>query len=253
MPPDTEEREQLFFERFCALRPELAPKDPVHSDAPDFLFSLHGETIGFEITSFSPALPDGVPPYEDQKSLHARVMETARARYEAHDGPPLHVQALFLHHSPLSKRRVSALADDLVAFLLARADAVPAFAGLPIDIHEAHPHLEEIGHLSAMRVPAPDYGVWYAGLGGWVRYADQADFERVLAAKTPRLASYRTRCDRVWLLIVFEVLGGDTHTEGPRLPLTFTVMTDFDRVFTLDNSVTRCVEIPVSRVAIKDV
>jgi hypothetical protein len=53
-------------------------------------------------------------------------------------------------------------------------------------------------------------------------------------------------CDEVWLLVVFEVLGGSTQTEGPELPVHFALTTRFTRVSCLDHSANRCIDIPLS-------
>ena len=244
-PVANRELEVDYFKQFSCARPELGLGEPEHVDAPDFLVRRRNSTLGIEITRFS--LPrDGtafIP--EEQDSLRERVLVHAREAYYSRDSVPLHVQALFNDHRPLLRKRVTALADELVTFLSAKTIGILLYENVPFSPREKYPFMAEIGSLTAIRVPEPSYGVWYAGRAGWVRKADLADFQRVLTVKEPLLPSYRRKADEVWLLVVFEIMPGGTHVEIPR-SIEFSLTTGFDRVFALERISGLCVEIPLA-------
>ena len=239
-------RERLFFQELCALRPDLGLTEAEQRESPDFI-ALSGERrVGVEITSFSPSVEDGHSPYEAQNSLRNRTVQLAQTAYDSAGGVPLHVQVLFNYHRPLAKARVPELASEIAAFLLPQTQFLSEFATLPFTPFDKAGTMEEISHLGATRVPSAGYGEWYAGKSGWVRQADHQDLIRTLSGKERRVASYRRSCDQLWLLVVFDFLGGSIHTDGPEEPVTFSLTTGFDRVLCLDHSRSRCIDIPIT-------
>jgi hypothetical protein len=241
--------EAEYFERFRHARPDLELAEAEHVDAPDFLIRRPSSVLGVEVTRFSPARDGSAFIPEEQDSLRDRVLELARETYYANGGVPLHLQALFNDYRPISRRRVVPLANELAAFLLAKAISVLLYENVPFSPREKFPFMSEIGSLTAVRVPERSYGVWYGGQAGWVRKADLSDFQRILAVKEPLVNTYRARADEVWLLSVFEMMPGGTHVEVPR-SVSFVLPTAFDRVFALERISGFCVEIPVSKVEI---
>lgn len=239
------ERDQLAS--FLRSRPDLGLAAPIDSEEPDFLVEWGGARLGIELTQFSPARDGSGFIPEEQRSLRSRVMSEARRIFESQSAIALHVDAIFNDRRPVKPGRITQLADEMAEYLAWKASGIEIYAEVPFSAPEKHPYLSEVAHITAFRVPEPSYGVWYAGQAGWVSQAGAKDFIKILSRKEARLDSYRRKCDAVWLIVVFDLMAGGDHVEGPRAPAGFQLITGFDRVFGLDRVGDRCVEIPCRR------
>lgn len=239
------------IERICLDRLlEGIGQSPIHvqeSESPDFLVQFEEPLVGVEVTRSLPPGNSGNSPPQEQAALRARVMSQARALYEAADGVPLHVSAGFLDHTPLSVGRVRDLAREVAECLRVEVAGLGVHQWVTIEPDHLLGKLREMHSLRALRVPAPEYGVWSANSFAWCRTVDQSDLSSVLARKERKISSYRSSVSEVWLLIVVELFeaGEIVSVPIPTPPLSIT--TDFDRVFALNWLSGIVSEIPVIR------
>jgi hypothetical protein len=248
----SKEKELRFLEAFRDARPDLGLESPQLGEAPDFVFGSPPEVVGLEVTQFSPETRAGRLPAEEQDSLRQRVMDLARAQYRAAGGLPLHVQAIFSEHRRLTKARAPELASELVLLLTVRSRKILIYERAEFSYQLDGSALPELAALSAVRVPTEEHGVWYAARGGWVRHATESDLVRTIVAKEKLVSQYRQRCDKLWLLIAFVAQGNDVMVRIPAEPITYSVITGFDRIFCLETFGPRVVEIPTAEIAGRD-
>jgi hypothetical protein len=239
------DQEFRYFEAFLRARPDLQLTSFVHSDSPDFLAYSERKKVGVEVTRFSPQTHKASPNPEEQDSLRRRTMDLAYQAYRATGGAPLHVQATFSPYQRLTKGRVTALAREMVSFLSNHSRPLLVYDRADFTHWVGDEFLPELTSLTAFRVSTEEHSGWHAGQSGWVRHADERDIRRVVSGKESRITTYRAHCEELWLVIVFELLGGDTYVRPPATPLEFGVATNFDRVFCLAPIGSVCVDVPV--------
>jgi hypothetical protein len=242
----SKEEEERYIRSFFRTRPDLHRAEPEPCERPDFVLSVDARRIGIEVTRFSPLVESGYPSPDEQDSLRRRTINLARQSYERAGGAPLYVHAIFSSHPPLTRQRAPELAGQIASLLQSRTQVLTVYNSVEVDYRNLRPLLPELTMLSALRVPTDEYSVWYDGEGARVQHAGAAEIARVVAGKESRIPSYREKCEELWLLIAFEFLAGSTHVEAPTDPCTFSISSNFDRVFCLASTGNRCVEIPLT-------
>lgn len=237
--------EARYFEAFLGARPDIRLENVAHGDRPDFVGYSGATRVGVEVTRFSPVTKKGLPKPEEQESLARWTMTQAWEKYRAMGAPPLHVHAIFSRFQRLTKERSPELAGEIARFLAAHARLLQVYHQSDFRDSIGDDFLPEVAALTACRVATDEQSGWYSGQFGWVRHADDIDVKRAMTAKESRVAAYRVGCDELWLLIVFDLLGGETYVRPPASPCAFSVHSGFDRVFCLAPMGSMCVEVPV--------
>ena len=241
--------ERLYLEAFLSAMPDLAGASIDPGERPDFVVSVPSGRIGIELTRHRHTVAVGASNPKEQHSLRERTMVAAEKLWYEQHSMALDVDAEFLDHSPLTKSRVPALAQEIADYLSTRVKSLEVYQWVRLKGDTDSEYLPEVHSLRALRVPDPSYGGWDAGGGGWVSSADEGVIRSLVASKESKVRQYRTRADQVWLLITLQHTDAGDVVEAPRAAVSFRVSTAFDRVFTFDILSRRVVEIPIERAA----
>jgi len=231
-------RERFQLEMLRRAMPEVPRTDPTEAEPPDFLFATAESTLGIEFTEFHLPPEPGKRPYQEQQALKKRVVDQAAAIHARCGGPDLYVGVHFNDQHPLDKRRIVDLAHEIANSVL--------HSRLPTSIteHVAVPWRERPKEVAAIQVSRmKDDSLWYADAGGWVVPLTPNHVDEELRRKAPRLAVARTRCDRLWLVIVNESLDRAAAAESSPEMLSHVYDADCDRLLWLVASIARATEL----------
>jgi hypothetical protein len=195
-------RELHYLKKAQAVCPDLPQESPALSEAPDFLFHTSSKRLGVEVTDFVRRLNDSSLTLRTIESLHAMVANAARAKFESKHRIPLWTGLHWDSRFKFRKKDVDGIASQLTALI--ESDIPPtAHEGTTFD-WESHgdlPIFEAIHRVSVRRLKDRATGVWAAIDAGFIG-GNMADIQAVVDLKEPKIRSYLSRCDEVWLLIV---------------------------------------------------
>lgn len=228
-------RELAIFSWAQSIRPERWPTGAVdHSgENPDIVVSTGSQRYGVELTEemFQSAA--------QSDAAEARICALAKEAAEARRGikPGLRVTAAFggAHVGPIAKRHWAMAADELLKIVeeLDCGDREQASwsreasvsTGLDSHVFEA---------VWVHYLPGGIDETWQPSRAGFVRPLSAGDLQQIIDRKNARVADYRTRAQRVDLLIA---VNGATIASAACLSdeaLAAEYMTTFDGVFVLD-------------------
>jgi hypothetical protein len=227
-------RERQALERFRQSYPGFPTGAIVDSESPDFLVLGNGRTIGIEVVGYVSGQGKGGSRERLQEKLRKRVVDTARVIFERDHPIPLWVNVFFRPGLQLHGRSVDALATALAE---AVAGGYPKQGAGRVDLgfDDLEESLWERGVLTVHihRLDGLERNVWgsvEAGFIGW----EIEELAQALAPKESKVATYRTRCDEVWALIVAEGLYPSSIFSTDRLQNQSPLASGFDRVVFFD-------------------
>jgi len=169
------------------------PDGPVDGagENPDFVIDAGSCKVGVELTRLFHYGAGEVGRESDQ----ANVVLRAQAIATSNDCPPLLVFVQFRPDSPIGKKRVRPLADELAREVAGNIPAV----GKTAHVSRLPPEMLEI----RIDRPRPTFTPnWQSSRVGIVPYDFRRALQDTLDAKRDRLPSYLKRCDECWLLVV---------------------------------------------------
>jgi hypothetical protein len=238
--------ELYWLERARDLRPDLFAGTVVSMEAPDFVLVNEPSRHGVELTRFVHDLRPNLPIGEEQTGLRRKVMELAKKDFSMRSQTKLRVGAVFHGSIPLRRTRVPELAKAIAGYFAERLSGDSAWAQATWDGDDDESIPRELLKAFATVVPSVSNTHWYPAQAGWVSHADYDEINRIVAAKEKNVVRYRTRCDELSLVIVFE---GTPHSaraiHAPMGPVSFSILTRFDRVLCLDVLEKRLVDLPL--------
>ena len=232
-------RERFQLEMLRRALPNVPCTDPTEHEAPDFLFDTPEGNLGIEFTEFHLPPEPGKRPYQEQQALKHRAVASAAQIHDRCGGPPLYVGVYFNDQHPLDKSRIVDLGHEIANSVL--------HSRLPTGMteHMAVPWGErpkEVLAIHISRMPADDH-LWYADAGGWVVPLTPDHIHAELRRKAPKLAVARTRCDRLWLVIVNESLDRAAAAESSAEMLAHVYEADCDRLIWLVAPIAKATEL----------
>lgn len=218
---------------------------PEVSESPDFLFRFERYTLGVEVTRMvSPRVPGGDNPRQSSSVLDS-LLRAIEDHYDGLAGPPAHVSVFFRRGLRVPKNSLDQLAQVLAAEFLAGIERalVRNPNRRPLEIVIRHSAVASIGVWLCQGDEVPR---WRFHRGGAVDSARDEDVIATLAPKEAKVSRYRERAQKVWLLIVCDLFADGLFIDPPEDPIPFRVSSGFDRVFLLEWTGSRVVEVPVA-------
>jgi hypothetical protein len=197
------EREHYYLKKAQAAYPDLPPGNPTSTESPDFLFQTESKVLGIEITDFVRRFRrDSLLSLRTIENLHAMVALQAKATFEARHNIPLWIALHWDDRFKFSKKDVSRIASELVDLIETdiprQTDAGTSFNW---DSHGDLPLFDAIHRISVRRLKNRTKAVWAEVESGFIG-GTIADIQEIADAKEPKVQSYLTKCDEVWLLII---------------------------------------------------
>jgi hypothetical protein len=219
------------------------------SEAPDFIIDANDGTLGIEVTGIYHTQTPGQQPLQAIERLREYVVTRAQAIHESRGGPPLYVNAYFSPNARFSKGGVEACAQQLAALVESidiRANAYE-FDGHRSSRRRSLALPPELSDIRIYQIPGQVERFWSAPGGGFVPECAPNDLQTVLDTKEQLFDTYRSKCERVWLLVVINGFALSASLELPEHTLAAQYPSRFDRVFILENHRNRVWELSLVR------
>jgi hypothetical protein len=240
------QRERAILDEFRKVCPDFPPGEIIDCESPDFLLPSTDGTIGFEVTEYIRGqTPRGGSPLREREKFREKVVLRAQKLFEQRCIVPLNVIVHWLSR-PTPKANPEFLAAsiaDLVAahvptdtYQKMRLDAV-ALEGTRIE--------DQVLSISIWRLRPTARNGW-AVMGGAFVGIPPDELQTAIDGKKAKVAPYRLKCDRVWLIIAAGLVHISSHAEIHEEDLDHVFLTPFDRVFFYDWATSRCVSLVTS-------
>jgi hypothetical protein len=235
------ERQRL--DSFLSVTGRTNLPEPQESESPDFVFQLGDRIVGIEVTGLvSPRMPAGDNPRQSARVL-SELVRRIQTRYTELGGKRAHATVCFRRGLRVPGGSQADVAVEVAESLVAAVSRVaPKLkAGRPLKVPVGHNAVHSVALWPCDGGEVPR---WHFHRGGPVSPARLEDVEATLKGKEAKLPLYRTRAVELWLLIVCDLFGDGLLIDPPRVPVQFTIVTGFDRVFCLDFTGSYVVEVP---------
>lgn len=237
------EREQWQVERFKTSCPEFPQGCIVPNEEPDFLIEEYGAMFGIELVGLYRADSDNRLPRQALESLRKQIVERAQRLYEEAGGPELWVSVHFSPYANLGKSRIPDLADRLEKIVVAANVGVDGNVSIQADWDTPDDFPEEIDSIHIRRLQILTKGFWTVPGAAFVPECTLDEVQRVIDKKNKRVASYRNKCDVIWLVIVVDGFALSSTVNFSDEVCEYLYRSDFDRVFIFENAAERSFEL----------
>ena len=198
MMPD-KGRERFYLEMLRRTVHDVPASDPTEPEPPDFLFSTSDGSLGIDFTLFHLPPPSGKRPHQERQSLKDRIVDIAERLHQKAGGPALYVGVYFNANYVLDKKDTSRLSREIAESVLHAP--TPLSIQEPVVIPWGHRPEETYGIHIMKSVDGQDK-LWHADAGGWVATITADQVRDVLRTKGRMVTRARSRCEKLWLVIV---------------------------------------------------
>lgn len=233
--------ERWYLEQLKSKLPGFPTGEVEPGESPDFLVRDAEGSVGIEITVFHRAPADGERPHQELQSLKDGVVDIARRMHQESGGPALYVTVFFHEPIAFNKRTAQSVAAAIVR-AVSKTDVPSSISDGSRSV--AWHHLPD--GVVAITIYASVDGadrLWSADAGGWVATVTANEIDVVLRGKQSMLAVARTKCRRVWLVVVNDVFSRAAPVELRDEARHHLYPLGFDRVFWLDAHVPALTEL----------
>lgn len=237
------EREQWQVERFKKSCREFPQGGIVPNEEPDFPIEEYGVMFGIELTGLYRADSDNGLRRQASESLRKQIVDRAQSIYEQAGDPELWVSVHFSAYANLSKSRISDLADRLVKIVTAANVGVDGNVSIEADWDRPEDFPQEIGSIDIRRLEILTRGFWTVPDAAFVPDCSLAEIQQVMEKKNKRVASYRSKCHVIWLVIVVDGFALSSTMNIPDEVREHLYRSDFNRVFIFENAAERSFEL----------
>jgi hypothetical protein len=225
--------ERHFFDRFVKLFPDLPEGIHIKTESPDFVIKGVSETVGIEISKITNEKESGeiYSPSEKNAVEQKLAQEASKIFLERHN-IALHVD--FAFHSNIDVRKgkgkiLSNTLAQLVADYVTKQSLESYF----------HLHLEvglprELIYCGIAFFPGITDSIWYSTKGKILPNLNKEYLLTILRKKEVRVDEYKTRADKLILLLIEGVVPDSWFDKIELIP-SDEVNTRFDRVLILRN------------------
>lgn len=223
--------ERYFLEEFLKLRPELGVDAIRDEEAPDFLATVGGGTVGIELVQFVFPHQGGISP-QALDNYRGQFARRLRERHAARGLPPLTVGLLLAHHEILlTAAKREELTETLLDFVAARIPAEGPhvrydFDDLPLELYE-----QGVSSISILRQRAVTKPFWSVSQTAFVPESTGNQVQAVVDRKNQNCAAYRKKAPQLWLLIISGSKGLNSILDFDGDVLSTEYRSEFDRVF----------------------
>lgn len=230
MPLPKKEVERHYFDRFRQLYQPFPGGVITSTDEPDFLVVDERQRTGIELTELHRESQPGQAPLQAMEAMRHRLAARAQDLYVQGGGPPVRC-TIFMQEVHIEKSQVESLASAIVGIAKRNLPVANASLSESYDWTNRDYFPEIIDTVSVRRIDAITETHFNCPGATWVPKLSSSDIIRTLAAKEPKYAAYRARCDQAWLLINADIGAMSTWFDFESDALSGPFCTSFDRVF----------------------
>lgn len=223
-------RERFFLDRLLTAG-SIGASISESREAPDFAIHLDGREIGVEVTELF--AESSHPRLKAHESKCQRVVASARQRYEASGGAPLHTSISFSPNIDLGSVLRESVADAVAQELLRMC--LPSGQFVLWRNEFVNLDLAPITFINALGVSQPEFAHWTVSSGGWLTPLTKELLQDAVRRKEQRLGNYRKRYKEVWLLIASEGVTPSQFFDMAALNDPSSIQTQFDRTYFLES------------------
>lgn len=201
------------------------------SEAPDFLLTIDGRTVGLEVTELHHATEHPSSSLQAREAVANRVIGEARQRFANKGGPSLRVSVNFAPaFDPGTVQR-----DGLAESLCALVERILPDLG---EVKQWRPQLADyragtplVSYVHVYHHPQSMRPHWLHQEAGWVAPLTLELVQAAIDEKSKRLPTYRLKAPEIWLLLAID---GRTPSQFFDTELSFApseVRSPFDRTY----------------------
>jgi hypothetical protein len=223
--------ERWRLERFKSFIPDFPSGRLEPTEEPDFLVRGDCHVVGIELTDLHRDTVPGQRPEQASEAMRNRVVARAKEIYTSRQHPPVLATFFLNDRIHIKKPDVEQLATELADLVLLNVPQPNSTAEVPTDWDDMRQLPSILHQLSVLRLDAITKTFFSAPGATWVGTLSREDIERALSSKEPKYTAYRTRCDKVWLVINADMESMATWFEFELSVLEEPFLTQFDRVF----------------------
>ena len=224
--------ESRHFKKFRSLIPDFPDGEVWHEDSPDFWVLTPNHVLGIEHCQV--LIPVGnKPPIQAIESQTDDIISMAQEHAELRGMPPIQVNFLFGHYSPLRKRQRLDLAREIARSVhdaVAQMGHVQPFSSIVI----RKPNIPD--QLTSARILILKEGArhfWRCNRYGWAVEDCRELFQKSIDEKRELFETYLANCQECWLLMVADVKPSSfIHPNTKTIDHRF--MSPFSRTYFLD-------------------
>ena len=234
--------ERRFVEEVKKLISDFPVGSIEDSDPPDFLIKCDDVITGIELTRYYRKRRNYEINDREIEAIQQKICDEAQKIYNSKSQVPLYVYPLWGFRQKLSSQKISSLANILANLVL---DNIPEEVHSTIHLNYRKllslPISAYCNQISIMKMQDE---VHWASMGASFLYVDKSEIEELIAKKNEKINDYQKKCDKVWLIIVFE---------GSKLSSTVdlhdvidkTFESNFDKIllYDKDKTVVHCLDI----------
>ena len=211
---------------------------PVESEAPDFIVTSPSGSLGIEVTQlFQPASATTKFDPKVVESFRESVIRRAEEIYFASGNPPVDVVAYFSDR-PIGRQEKETLAQSVAQFVAANRPK----NGRILSFRESNRMSTlpaGIGAVSIAPTLPERFHPWFAGGVGQTMLLTYDLLAKAISAKNSNVANYRSRADKVWLLVVADLFPSSMSFSVPAEIETWRFDHEFDLALLLSREESR--------------
>lgn len=229
------EEERIYLDRFCAVCSDFPAGDIDDCEEPDFLVFSSNKVIGIELTKlyWNPLL--GKKPEQVREYVRDLIVFKAGQLHQEQSLSPCHASIHFTDFE-LRKNDADRVARLVVNVVSANLPPDGKMVRIPPNSWTECTLPNELSSVSLLRLDSLSKSFYTSPQSGLIPPCSSAYIERVLADKNAKVATYRRKCDEVWLVINvgFGVLSGEFDITEDVLSAEY--QSAFERVYILHQS-----------------
>jgi hypothetical protein len=236
------EEERKFIEEVKELYSDFPVGRIEDSERPDFLTSTNDLITGIEIIRYYRKQNNNEINDREIEAIRQNICDKAQKIYNSKSQVPLYVYPLWGFRQKLNGQEISSIANNLATLVLLNTpEEVYKSIYLNYEKLLSSPLSAYCNRISIMKMQE---NVRWASVSASYLYVDKSEIKELIAKKNEKINDYQNKCDKIWLIIVFE---------GSKLSSTVdlhdvinkTFESNFEKIllYDKDKSVVHCLDI----------
>jgi len=231
-------RERAFLSEAVALEPTLFSGTLVDCERPDFLMNVTGRTIGIEVMEYGRGQDTGESVMRRSEAALWQLADRSYQDFKSTYAEPLFVTLQGNPQEPPPRTKLPELSAALVK-LVSQHIPQDLYAQIRLDYEQLQTtDVQPFIHGITIERMRDERGSGWGVMSAAFISATISELQGIIDLKNPKVPSYLTNCNEVWLFIVAEsFLGISGHISFAKEVLQHIYTTDFTRVLFYDRAI----------------